>query len=123
MLLIFFDESLVKKDGNKNTTCQARYRFPYLDDESLSPSTRSEAIPKALIETPIVSGDTAKVVVYPNGQKNDKPPSMPFGRNIFYLKRDPMRGWRITNVLIHDYWPDIPNDPHSCEYGFANRAP
>jgi len=121
LLSSFFDDSIVQKKNIRSDLvgCTAPNRYPYLGSEDLSPSTRVEDIPAPYIKTPVVSGNLAKVEVFPAGNKKiSNPPNFDLGRNLYFLTKTE-NGWRISNVMIHTKWPDLDDGMHYCFFSFA----
>jgi hypothetical protein len=123
LLKLFFDDELFqRKRGNGTIDCDAPNRYPFLSDENQSSVTRYEDIPTPHIKPAVVSGNRAKVIVFPAGNtKISNPPNFDLGRNLYYLTKTE-NSWRITNVMIHTKWPDLDDGMHHCYYSFA-KAP
>lgn len=121
LLKQFFDDELFqKKNGNSGAIdCEAPNRYPFLDDENRSSVTRYEDIPAPYIKPPVVSGNRARVEVFPAGNiKISNPPNFDLGRNLYFVTKTD-NGWRITNVMIHTKWPDLDDGMHHCYFSFA----
>lgn len=120
----FFDPLVVRKRDIKTgfVGCDAPNRYPYLGAEDMPSNIRIDDIPFPYIKPPIVSGNRAKVEVFPAGNKKiSNPPSFDLGRNLYFLTKSE-NGWRITNVMIHTKWPDLDDGTHHCYFSFA-KAP
>ena len=119
----FFDSSLIKKREIRPglAGCDAPNRYPYLA-EYISSAIRYEDIPAPYIKPPVVSGNRAKVEVFPAGNKTiSNPPSFDLGRNLYFLTKTE-NGWRVTNVMIHTKWPDLDDGTHNCYFSLARPA-
>lgn len=119
----FFDPMLVRKRDIKPglIECTAPNRYPYLA-EYISSAIRYEDIPAPYIKTPVISGNRAKVEVFPAGNKTiSNPPNFDLGRNLYFLAKTE-NGWRITNVMIHTKWPDQDDGTHNCYFSLAKPA-
>lgn len=119
----FFDSSLIKKREIRPglVGCDAPNRYPYLA-EYISSAIRYEDIPAPYIKPPVVSGNRAKVEVFPAGNKTiSNPPSFQLGRNLYFLNKSE-NGWRVTNVMIHTKWPDLDDGTHNCYFSLAKPA-
>ena len=102
--------------------CLLPSRYPYLGAEDISSVTRVEDIPAPYVATPVVSGNRAKVEVFPAGNnKISNPPSFDLGRNLYFLNKSE-NGWRVTNVMIHTKWPDLDDGTHNCYFSLAKPA-
>ena len=102
--------------------CEAPDRYPFLSDDNRSSVTRYEDIPAPYIKPPVVSGNRAKVEVFPAGNKTiSNPPSFDLGRNLYFLTKFE-NGWRVTNVMIHTKWPDLDDGTHNCYFSLAKPA-
>ncbi len=98
--------------------CEAPSRYQYLL-EDISSAIRVEDIPAPYIKPPVVSGNRAKVEVFPAGNKKiSNPPNFDLGRNLYFLTKTE-NGWRITNLMIHTKWPDLDDGVHHCYFSFA----
>lgn len=116
----FFDPALVSKRDIKPglVGCEAPNRYSYLA-EYISSAIRYEDIPAPYIKPPVVSGNRAKVEVFPAGNKTiSNPPSFQLGRNLYFLTKTE-NGWRVTNVMIHTKWPDLDDGTHNCYFSLA----
>ena len=111
-----------KKEKFGGGDCEAPNRYPYLGAEDISSVTRVEDIPAPYVATPVVSGNRAKVEVFPAGNnKISNPPSFDLGRNLYFLTKTE-NGWRVTNVMIHTKWPDLDDGTHNCYFSLARPA-
>jgi hypothetical protein len=119
----FVDEAFQKKKGkSERDDCDAPDRYPFLSDDNRSSVTRFEDIPAPYIKPPVVSGNRAKVEVFPAGNKKiSNPPNFDLGRNLYFLTKTD-NGWRVSNVLIHTKWPDLDDGTHHCYFSFS-KAP
>lgn len=120
----FFDLPVVRKRDIKPglVECTAPNRYPYLGAEDMPSDIRVDDIPFPYIRPPVVSGNRAKVEVFPAGNKTiSNPPSFDLGRNLYFLTKSE-NGWRIINVMIHTKWPDLDDGTHHCYFSFA-KAP
>lgn len=116
----FFDSSIIEKKEIRSglVGCEAPNRYPYLA-EYISSAIRYEDIPAPYIKPPVVSGNRAKVEVFPAGNKTiSNPPSFQLGRNLYFLTKTE-NGWRVTNVMTHTVWPDLDDGTHHCYFSFA----
>lgn len=119
----FFDSALVSKRDIRPglVECTAPNRYTYLA-EDISSAIRLENIPAPFIKPPVVSGNRAKVEVFPAGNKTiSNPPSFDLGRNLYFLTKTE-NGWRVTNVMIHTKWPDLDDGTHNCYFSLARPA-
>lgn len=117
----FFEDSLVQKRIIRPGLigCDAPDRYPFLSDENRSSETRYEEIPAPYIMPPVLSRDSARIEVFPAGnRKISNPPNFDLGRTLYFLTRTGGR-WRITNVMIHTKWPDLDDGTHNCYFNFA----
>ena len=120
----FFDPALVSKRDIRPglVECTAPDRYPFLSDDNRSSVTRYEDIPAPYIKPPVVSGNHAKIEVFPAGNKKiSNPPSFDLGRNLYFLTKTE-NGWRVTNVMIHTKWPDLDDGTHNCYFSLAKPA-
>ncbi len=123
-LRLFFVDEVFEKKKEKfgGGDCEAPNRYPYLGAEDISSVTRVEDIPAPYVATPVVSGNRAKVEVFPAGNnKISNPPSFDLGRNLYFLTKTE-NGWRVTNVMIHTKWPDLDDGTHNCYFSLARPA-
>lgn len=110
----FFEERMIVKKDN-GVGCELGrdlmgfLRFPTASSEDLS-STRRGELPKEKIDTPVVIGESAKVSVVIDVVGE--------GRSLYFLRRTD-RGWRISNAMIHEKWPDLDDKVNNCYYRFA----
>ena len=119
----FFDSSIIEKKEIRSglVGCEAPNRYPYLA-EYISSAIRYEDIPAPYIKPPVVSGNRAKVEVFPAGNKTiSNPPSFQLGRNLYFLNKSE-NGWRVTNVMTHTVWPDLDDGTHNCYFSLAKPA-
>jgi len=117
----FFNPLVVRKREIKPGLlgCDAPSRYPYLGAEDMPSDIRVDAIPSPYIKPPVVSGNRAKVEVFPAGNKKiSNPPNFDLGRNLYFLTKSE-NGWRVTNVMIHTKWPDLDDGTHHCYFSFA----
>jgi len=124
LLIEFFDPSVIRKRDIKPGLigCEAPDRYPFLSDDNRSSVTRYEDVPAPYIKPPVVSGNHAKVEVFPAGnRKISNPPNFDLGRNLYFLTKSE-NGWRITNVMIHTKWPDLDDGTHNCYFSMAKPA-
>lgn len=122
-LKLYFDDGVFQKRKGKygSHDCLLPSRYPYLGAEDISSVTRVEDIPVPYIKPPVVSGNRAKVEVFPAGNKTiSNPPSFDLGRNLYFLTKFE-NGWRISNVMIHTKWPDLDDGTHHCYFSFAKQ--
>lgn len=120
----YFDEGVFQKRAEKHEShdCLLPSLYPYLGAEDISSVTRVEDIPSPYIKSVVVSGNRAKVEVFPAGNKKiSKPPNFDLGRNLYFLTKTE-NGWRITNVMIHTKWPDLDDGTHNCYFSLAKPA-
>ena len=121
---LYFDEGVFQKREGKQGSrdCLLPSLYPYLGAEDISSVTRYEDIPAPYIKPPVVSGNRAKVEVFPAGNKKiSNPPSFDLGRNLYFLTKFE-NGWRVTNVMIHTKWPDLDDGTHNCYFSLAKPA-
>lgn len=121
LLSEFFDNSIIQKRTIRSGLmgCDAPNRYPFLGAEDISSITRVDDIPAPYIKPPVVSGNRARVEVFPAGNiKISNPPNFDLGRNLYFVTKTD-NGWRITNVMIHTKWPDLDDGMHHCYFSFA----
>lgn len=124
LLSEFFESVIIEKKEIRSglVGCEAPDRYPFLSDDNRSSVTRYEDIPAPYIKPPVVSGNRAKVEVFPAGNKTiSNPPSFDLGRNLYFLTKTENR-WRITNVMIYTKWPDLDDGTHNCYFSLAKPA-
>ena len=124
LLSEFFESAIIEKKEIRSglVGCEAPDRYPFLSDDNRSSVTRYEDIPAPYIKPPVVSGNRAKVEVFPAGNKTiSNPPSFDLGRNLYFLTKFE-NGWRVTNVMIHTKWPDLDDGTHNCYFSLAKPA-
>lgn len=120
----YFDEGVFQKREGKygSPDCLLPSLYPYLGAEDISSITRAEDIPTPYIKSIVVSGNRAKVEVFPAGNKKiSNPPNFDLGRNLYFLTKTE-NGWRVTNVMIHTKWPDLNDGTHNCYFSLAKPA-
>jgi len=120
LLSEFFESAIIEKKEIRSglVGCDAPNRYTYLA-EDISSAIRLEDIPAPYIKPPVVSGNRAKVEVFPAGNKKiSNPPSFDLGRNLYFLTKTE-NSWRISNVMIHTKWPDLDDGTHHCYFSFA----
>lgn len=100
----FFVQSLVVPDKDHFGCESIIVRYPTVDGDNLSFATRYKDLPKPSIGTPVVQGDKAKVAVFTGGNKD-----FAKGRSLYFLVKTP-NGWRISNALVHEKWPEVEED-------------
>lgn len=121
LLSDYFESTIIEKKEIRTglVGCEAPNRYPYLGAEDMSSATRYQDIPAPYIKPPVVSGNRAKVEVFPAGNKKiSNPPNFDLGRNLYFLTKTE-NGWRVSNVMIHTKWPDLDDGTHHCYFSFA----
>lgn len=94
----FFVDALIVPE-KKGRGCEPIFvRYPTVGDENLGSTTRYIPLPSPKIGTPEVLDDKAKVAVI-TGK----------GRTLYFLTKTP-NGWRVSNALIHQKWPEVKED-------------
>lgn len=124
LLSEYFESAIIEKKEIRSDLvgCEAPDRYPFLSDDNRSSVTRYEDVPAPYIKPPVISGNRAKVEVFPAGNKTiSNPPNFDLGRNLYFLTKTE-NGWRVTNVMIHTKWPDLDDGVHHCYFRFA-KAP
>lgn len=87
-------------------------RYPAIG-ESIEADDIPSRTDKAVIQTPVVIGDVAKVAVL-------TPPNQ-HARTLYFLNKIDGQ-WKITNALLHWVWPDLDDGAHNCYFEFL-RTP
>lgn len=111
-LRAFFTEAMlqvrpIKAGGGVKCSPQGNFaRFPNLGSEDLTGRSSAD-LPKPKVARATVSGETGRVEVLINR-----------ARVIYFLTRTG-EGWRVSNALIHEKWPDLEVD--KCNGGFVLR--
>lgn len=100
----FFVESLIVPDKDHLGCNSIRVRYPTVRGEDLSSATRDMPLPKPSIGSPVVQGGKAKVSVFTGGNQD-----FAKGRTLYFLVKT-SNGWRISNALRHEKWPESEDD-------------
>lgn len=101
----FLVESLIVQPDKDYRGCESQIvRYPTAHGQDLSSATRVSDPPKPNIGSPIVQGDKAKVSVFTGGDDY-----FAKGRTLYFLVKTPT-GWRISNELVHEKWPEVEED-------------
>lgn len=100
----FFVDALIVPEKDR-TWCKSIFvRYPTVRGEDLGSTTRDMPLPSPKIGTPVLHEDKAKVPVITGGNKD-----FAKGRTLYFLIKT-QNGWRISNALLHDKWPEVKED-------------